>query len=263
MALMKKKPAADTSAPAAETKTASTPAASFETPNDDETETVDHTETKSDSRVAAAAEVHAVAVARTAPSAVAVVGKRAISPFENLKEVYKVSYDTLEALKASQGNISIKSSGVSLGDSVAMELLSFQANFVITPNEDSEEAGKLVKYSDDGKVCSDGTEVSEYLRELKDAGYDKAKLVERCVLVGALTDPGKQKSLMDTLVQIDLPPTSKAQFERYQIQCAFDIKRSKYTLEQASMLRLTCKVENGVKGGKKTDWTVVLFTREQ
>lgn len=263
MAIIKNKPAA---------KAPSNPA--FEAVNEEEktsTPATNSVETKTESvpdtktvpahdPIATAAANHQVAVQHKS-SAVAVAGAQVVSPFVALQSAYRVNYDTLMALQATNGNILEKTSGKELGKVICLELMSYQKNFVVSTGVDSDEARGLVRYSDDGVTLKDGTPVDQYLKELKDADYDDAKISERCVIVGALTDPGAAPELQDTLVQIDLPPSCKTLFDRYQIQASYDLKKNRCTLEEAIQIKITCRVEKKLIGAKTVIWTVTDFTR--
>lgn len=181
------------------------------------------------------------------------------SPFEEFRNAYTVNYDTLQALQATNGNFLDKTSGVSLGDTIILDILSFQPNFVLSPGVEGEEARAYVAYSDDGKVTKDGTPCVDYLADLKRAGYDEAKMSTRTVLVGALVDAGKQPDMVDNLVQIDLPPTCKTLFDRYQIQSAFDIRKGKTTLEKVTRVKMVCRVEKRATPKGSLIWTVTDF----
>lgn len=196
------------------------------------------------------------AVATVAPRAVA-VARAPVSPFAELQNAYTVDYNTLDALMVSNGSFLMKEDAQDLGNAITMQLMSYQKSFVVSPGDDSEQAKKLVKYSDDGAYTKDGLNINDYLQELKSAGYSKAYKSERVVLVGALADPGKLPALQDRLVQLDLAPTSKTLYDRYTIQAAFDIGRGKTTLEKSRNLRMTAKV---TKNANNKIYTLVQFT---
>lgn len=194
------------------------------------------------------------------PTANAVAVRReSVNPFESIKGAYHVDFNTLTNLQVTNGNFMDKEGSRPLGDSIVLALMSFQDNYVISPGVDGEQAKKLVKYSDDGIVTKDGLNAADYLHELKTiGGYSKARMDKRVVLVGALVNAGKLPEMTDTLVQIDLPPSSKALFDRYQIQTAYDVRMNKYTAEEAMMLTMTTKI---VKNGASQIYTLVNFQR--
>lgn len=198
---------------------------------------------------------HAVAVQAARPVAVV---RTPVNPFSELKDAYKVDYNTLDALMASNGNFLMKEDAQELGNTITLQLMSYQQSFVVSPAVDTDAAKKLVKYSDDGVYTKDGLNINDYLQELKGAGYSNAYKSERVVLVGALIDPGKLPAMRDRLVQLDLAPTSKTLYDRYTIQAAFDIGRGKTTLEESRNLRLTAKV---TKNANNKIYTLVQFAQ--
>jgi hypothetical protein len=197
------------------------------------------------------------AVATASTTAVAPAKSTFIDPFEDLEGKMSVRFDTLLALKATNGNL-LQDQTV-LGDTVGMEILSTQKLFVISPGDDDDEASKHVRYSDDGVTTSQGENCKEYLEALTNAGYVNARMTERLVIVGDLFDAGKGKGgpLEDELVQISLSPTSCTAFDRYKVNTAYRIYKGKESAEGSTRVRLTCKLQTK---GKQT-WTVVEFTR--
>lgn len=229
--------------------------------NEGSTVQADTAEKDTADRVAEAAAKHseAPAVIAAKTSAVSTSVTRVVSPIATLKDALHVDYDTFLQIQAVQGNFSDKLADKSLGDKIVLELLSFQSSHILATGEDqnNEAAAKLVKYSDDGSTTKDGRDCKEYINELLDAGYEKAKMSERCILVGSLVDSGKLPELEGQLVQIDLPPTSKKQFDRYHLQCGFDVLKGKYDAKSTATMEMTCTI---AKNGKLS-WTVVNFAR--
>ncbi len=258
MAIMKKKTApAPASTPTKEAAAAiSKP--DFETPNEDDSEdTGTSTETPAEVKVSTT-----TAVAIAPKTAVSTGLKRIESPLEALRDALPVDYDTLFQVQAKVGQFVSKVDNKPLGDTIKVELHSFQSNHVVAPGEDGEEAALLVRYSDDGIHLKDGSgTVADYVRQLQEAGYEKAKATERCVIVCELIDAGKQQDLNEKLIQIDLPPTSKKTFDSYKIQSAFDIRKGRCTVEQTQQITLVCRLASGNINGSKKDWTVVDFNR--
>ena len=197
------------------------------------------------------------AVATTHPAGAVVVASTAINPFAEMKNAYTVDYNTLAQLLASNGNFMTKEDNILLGDTVVLQLMSFQDNWVVSPGADTDEARKLVRYSNDGINTKDGEDIAQYISDLKAAGYNKAYLSKRVILVGALLDAGKAPQLNETLMQIDLAPTSKSLYERHVIQSAFDVGRGKKTAEQVSKIRMTAKV---TKNSASQIYTQVAFS---
>lgn len=186
------------------------------------------------------------------------VSRPSLNPFADMEKVYEVEYNTLTQLMATNGNFLEKENGTVLGDAITLQLMSYQNNFVLSPGVDGEDAKKLVRYSNDGITTKDGEDCVGYLNDLKQAGYNKAYMSKRVVLVGALLDAGKAPQMADSLVQIDLAPTSKTLFDRHVIQSAFNISKGKTTKDKASTLRLTAKV---AKNASNQIYTLVNFAQ--
>jgi hypothetical protein len=193
------------------------------------------------------------AVATKQAHAVAVPVSRDISPFKQMENAFHVSFGDLPSVLVTQGNFQFKDGEQSLGGEIVLELLSHQPQFAIGTGEDGDEAAKLARYSDDGVTTTQGEDVVTYIADLKGAGYDDTKMTQRIVIVGAIHEAAKNsEGNVGKLVQISLPPTSRAKFNTYTIQSAFDISRGKTTLEQAKMMRLTAKVTTKAR----LTWTV-------
>lgn len=265
-----------------------TSAAKFENPEDDAVETVESVEIPSkmsakarmeaataafaaeqaaaEAEEAAAANTSApgkeskqTAVAAAAPRAMA-VHKKIEDPLKDLENAFPVSFNSLKQLVVTNGNVMVKDSKKALGAEVGIELISFQASFVVSPGIEGEEGAKMCRYSDDGVTATTGENMQEYLQALIAGDYPKAKFSERVVIVGCLFDAGKSREgeeLKDSLVQVSLPPTSKASFQQYRLDNAFKISRGKLPPGGGEFLKLSCEL----KSDKNMTWTVVGFSR--
>lgn len=174
---------------------------------------------------------------------------------KELKDKFTVQYDSLAQLQASQGQFMDRESGLSLGAELLFELLSFQEQFVVTPN-DNRATKEVVRYSSDGITCSDGTDVKQHLADLRELGWANARVNARYIIVGSLLAAEKVDSMDGTLVQIDLSPKSRSQFDRYLIQSAYDLAKGLITEAQSTVLDLTAQVAKNAKGDI---YTVVKF----
>ena len=174
---------------------------------------------------------------------------------KELKDKFTVQYDSLAQLQASQGQFMDRESGLSLGAELLFELLSFQEQFVVTPN-DNRATKEVVRYSSDGITCSDGTDVKQHLADLRELGWANARVNARYIIVGSLLAAEKTDSMDGTLVQIDLSPKSRSQFDRYLIQSAYDLAKGLITEAQSTVLDLTAQVAKNAKGDI---YTVVKF----
>lgn len=188
-----------------------------------------------------------------------------INPLEPLKDAFPVEWDTLRNLFITNGNVVDKQTNKPLGDTIGLELLSFQDQWVVSPggeDKDKERNKEYVRYSNDGKTTTQGEDVAEYLARLKAADFPEAKVGERSVICGALIDIGTKgakdlKELQDTLVQINLPPTSKAAFKRYQMDQAYKIGKGIIEPDGAQRVKIECTLQT--KGDNT--WTVANFSR--
>lgn len=262
-----------------------TPAPAFENPDDDngeQTQTVsaaDRLRAAAAERAAEAAAAEKAAdksadksedkpasterrVATQSAGAGQVAAVRAmVDPLETLKDVFPVEFDTLPSIQLNQGNAMYKDTNAMLGDEIGLELLSYQDQTVCSPGVDGDEAKEHVRYSDDGITATNGDDMAEHLAKLKAAGYDKASLSKRVVIVGSLFDPGvkgaKIAGMRDKLVQINLAPSSVKGFKGYRAQEAFKIGKGLAKIEGVERVRITCTVK---KHGDNS-YTVGEFTR--
>jgi len=159
---------------------------------------------------------------------------------DSFKDELRVEFNELPMLgiKPGLGEFIVKESKDKLGKEIFLALESFQDAFVVSPNDD-DAAAELVKYSDDGITCKDGTDAAEHLADLKDQGYAKAKITHRLVLVGEYRDTNsKGEDLKGGLVQIDLSETGRTAFNSYKLQAAFKIAKGRMTLDQSRLITL-------------------------
>lgn len=215
------------------------------------------TEGAAASTTAAASTSTAVAAAK--PHAVALATTKLVPVLDGLLNAFKVEYNTLPRLQVNQGSyLLFDKNKKSLGSMVQFQLLSFQANWVISPGTDGDEGLEHVKYSDDGKITKDGRDCFEYLEDLKKE-FPKASMKERCVLVVELLGSnGDEKGIEEEynkLYQVDLAPSSKNKFDAYKAQTAFYCTRGSLTADQA--VRIQSKVTTQTKG--KLTWSVADF----
>ncbi len=195
-------------------------------------------------------------IAKAGSSAVA-VSKAMTNPLAGLKDAFRVEFNTLRNLQITNGNVVDKDTGKALGDVITLELLSFQDQWTVSPGVDGDEGKEHVRYSDDGVTTSKGESCADHLKDLKEAGFDKAKIEKRMVICGAVVDPGKVAALKDCLVQINLAPSSKGPFDRYMMDQAFAVGKGRVPADGAQLIRIECALKTE---GKKT-WTIASFTR--
>lgn len=174
---------------------------------------------------------------------------------KNLKDALPVDFNTLAQLQANQGKFRDKETEKVLGETIELQLLSWQDSWVVSPN-DLKAPKELVKYGDNERTARDGTDMLEHLAMLKESGYPKAKIGHRCVIVGALLAAEKDQSLVGQLVQIDLSPQSRALFNRYIANSAYNLQIGKLTEETCMTLVLTAQ---DATGPDNTSYTRVSF----
>lgn len=191
---------------------------------------------------AAAAPAKQTAVASAAKTSVVVKRNVQGAALSEFKDALPVEYDTLTSIKATNGNFVERESNKVLGDTVVFDLVSFQDSWVVDPGDDKAPK-EDVFYSNDGKVCSDGTPVPEALQLLINKGYDKARVKERCVVVGGIISAAKTADFNEQLVQFDLSPKSKKQFDRFRADLMYKQKIGKVVLGESVAVRATCELK--------------------
>jgi hypothetical protein len=216
---------------------------------------VTSTKTSAESATAmVAAPTSAPAVAATqSPAAVALTQAR--DAFDQFRNALPVEYNTLDQIIASNGNFVERETKTVLGDTVHFDLLSFQDSFVVSP-EDDNAPGEIVRYSNDGVVCSDGSDVKEHLDWLHQNGYPKARLKQRVVVVGAVTSAAKTDKFNGQLVQFDLSPASRTLWQRFAISAAYGLTTGRVTAAQVSKV----KAEALLKSRGNDTYTVASFS---
>ena len=206
-------------------------------------------------QVAAPSTSTAVAHAPSQGMSVAAIVKDGV--LSVLKDAMHVEWDTVPRILATNGGFQFKESGEKLGDEIKLELHSYQTHWVCGPNDTSADFD-LVKYSEDGTLARDGTNLHQHLQSLKSEGWVKASIQERYVIVGELVaTSGKNPSAeLETLVQIDLPPTGVSSFKNYMTQSSYRIGKGKKTVDEARLLTLKAVV---AQNKAKQDYTKVVF----
>lgn len=181
---------------------------------------------------------------------------------DSLKDALRVDWDTLVRLKANQGRLASADGKLVFGEFVIFELLSYQDNWLISPGKDTDEARDLARYSDDGIHVKDtGETCTAYIERLKGLDYPDARMSKRVILVASLVDCEKDVTIDDgMLFQIDLPPTSRAAFERYKNQAAFDLAKGKIQPSDVVRIKATATIQQQ-KGNPKNEYTELSFSR--
>lgn len=147
---------------------------------------------------------------------------------------------------------------VDLGKEIHLELMSYNDRWVVSPGTQDKEATDHVRYSADGKTI-DGTEqtVQEYLDYLKKVeAYDEASVKQYMTVYGFLTySNGKEIDVIDrSLVAVQVPPQSRAFFDRYRIETGFKVAAG--VMEETNHLVLKQEKQQG----KTTKYAVIRFS---
>ena len=177
------------------------------------------------------------------------------NPLGDLKNALTVDYNTLEQVIATNGNFMLRENDKVLGDEVLFEVLSHQDSWVVSP-EDQKAPIDVVKFSNDGLMCTDGTSVQEHLNFLRTNGYPRAKLKQRAVVVGAILKASKAADKEGTLVQFDLSPASRIQWERFTANAAFQVKIGKFNADQVTKVKAIADI---AKGPDSSTYTLAKF----
>ena len=199
-----------------------------------------------------------VAIARTSalanpnPTASAIMSANVIS---GLKDAFRVEFDSLPAIGASQGTFSLKADDTDLGSEVKIQLMSYQSSYTATPNDTKADV-ELVKYSDDGITSKDGVNLLKHIEDLKSQGYSKAKIAHRVVLVGELLESKIPCDNVGELIMVDLPDSGRRAFNTYTLQASYAVAKGRKSVEDASILTLKAVPEKTRTGEKFTKVTV-------
>ena len=198
-----------------------------------------------------AADVPATREAAAPPSANAVLGKGLL--YQNAKDFLVVDFGTLPRLKASNGNILDQDDKV-LGTWIETELISFNSNWAVTPNDDGA-PNELTKFSKNNETIDDDPSltVAAHIADLKAQGYANASSKEYYEVVCQLLASEKDSPHVGELVQLQLSPTSKKGFESFRLQQTFKATRGNLTPEQVAFIKWTTELTTSKRTGKT--WT--------
>lgn len=184
----------------------------------------------------AAEQTTSTAVASKPVTTAIAIAKPDFSAMTVFKNAVPVEYNTLDQIIANAGNFMTREAKKPLGDTVVFELLSYQDSFVVSP-EDDDAPDDLVRYSNDGEVCSDGTSVAAHLEHLRSNGYPKARLKPRVVVVGAIESFLKSEEHNGTIMQFDLSPASKVQWDRFLLNTGYGLKTGRVDASKVNRIK--------------------------
>lgn len=214
-------------------------------------------ETVAEAPVQTAAASAAVAIPRN--TALSTSSGPLVPALSDLKEAFRVDWDTFKRLVAGLGSIDDEDEN-DLGSWIEMHLFSWQYNWEVVPGSQDEEAKKHLGYSSDGEtIDATGISVADHLDHLRSIGYDKASVKQKLVLVGSLVASEKPSALVGETVQFSLAPQSRKTFERYCFDRTVKARLSGSPVEGAERIRITAYKK--VTGTNK--WTLCEVTASQ
>ena len=164
-----------------------------------------------------------------------------------LKDAFRVEFDSLPGIGASQGTFNLKADDTDIGAEISIQLLSYQESWTVGPNDTKADV-ELVKYSDDGVTSRDGINLLAHLEDLKAQGYSKAKIAHRVILVGELLATAKDCDKVGELVMVDLPDSGRRAFNTYVIQASYAVAKGRKTADEAAILKLKAVPEKTKSG---------------
>lgn len=179
------------------------------------------------------------AVAQVNEKALAIKNGINESSLMALKDAFHVEWNTVERILAASGQFKFKDNDHKLGEEIEVILMSWQDRWVCSPNAKEAETDS-VRYSGDGVTATDGTDLKEHLASLKAEGWKNARIDQRLVIMGELVaESGKSESgRLESLVQLDLPPTGAGAFKSYMLQAAYQVSKGKRTFEDSKRMKL-------------------------
>ena len=214
---------------------------------------------------ASASSATAVALAKPTAVTVAPTANLRVDVFNKIHNAEKVDFNTLKRIQAkSSGFVMQDANNDKLGDTLDFELMSYQESYVVAPGTDGPEAGKAVRYSDDGVTTKAGENVADYLAQVK-LDFPKAKLNRRMVVVlDLIKAPNGPKTAEaycgDLPYQMDLSPVSVAKFEQYVREANFKVNKGRLAADKVSFIRAVVSETSGLVDGAKKDYQIVNFT---
>lgn len=201
------------------------------------------------------------AVAASTGNKVAIPMAKA-NPFPAFENAFEVEFNTFPQVKASQGQFKLTDGEKKMGEVIGGELVSFQYQWMLSPGDiDNVESKEFLRYSKDGKTAENGDNMHEILQAAKEAGFKKANIQKRMLLVACLTHDGKlEGTMVGKIIQIDLSKSSVQNFLRHQANVAFQVQKGTLPADfNPALLTLTATA----RSENKLDWTEVVFDVQQ
>ena len=162
------------------------------------------------------------ALAAKAGGAVAISKMSDMNPYPGFENVFVVEFNTLPQVKADQGSFKLADGDKSLGDTITLDLVSWQWQWQLATGDiENPKSKEFLRYSKDGITAENGDNMAEILALAKAGGFPKSKIQERIVIVGSFVDAGKQsKGWNGKFISIDMSPSSVGNFKAFQLEVA-------------------------------------------
>lgn len=126
-----------------------------------------------------------------------------------------------------------------MGKKIAVELLSWSYVWLVTAGEQGDEANKLIRTSYDGKELKGGEgSVADYVKWLKEEGYDKAQVKQYAEVYANLiwSEVGGDVAADEQeIVQVSLSPQTVGQWGRFMLESG--LRRAK-GIEDSNVITL-------------------------
>jgi len=188
----------------------------------------------------------------------------ALSEKENVFDPRSLDFNTFPRVTVGLDGFS-SDAGEDYGDLIAIEVMSYNTRWVASPGVDDEEAKVHVRYSLDGKTIDstgddNGESLQAWVKTLKEVhGFEKASIKEYLAIYGFMTyADGAEIDPADLeIIALQVPPQSRALFERHQI--TMGVKISRGTVEASDIV--WASQEKKVAGGKK--YALINFSAKQ
>lgn len=231
--------------------TATPGAGSAGTGNGPQAET--QTATQAEPQATAAPPAENLPTAKAAAPAPTVSAKQLMKHilFSDLENAFIADFGTLPRLLASNGCVMDGDKKI-LGKFVVGQVLSWNKRWTITPAAQNA-PDNLVKFSMDNQTLDDGSNmaVSAYVAELKAQGYPDACSKEYYDVIINLLEAEETSELVGGMVQIQMAPQSRKDFDAFRLQTSFRISNGGTPIDAANRVRFSATVISG----KTNTWT--------
>ena len=178
-------------------------------------------------------------------------------PFKVAENALTVKFNTFPQIQAKQGQFFAADGNKKLGETLVVQLVSFQKQWQVAPGDiDSPQSKQFLRYGDNPTFAENGDNMDDVVKLAHAAGFTKAKKQERLLMVVRLIDAGKEQSLNKKIVQLDLAPSSVAGFTRHRLNIAFQIAENELPEgAKPELMKLTAVP----KEQNKMSWTEIEF----